>query len=279
MATADKASPRAGRDGPNRRVVEVETAPVAECRSCRGGLAGVDPTGRGRRVRVDLVFETRELTVEAEIKTCPRCRAGNRGRFPADMPGPLQYGHGAVAFATHLPAARMVPPERAAQTLKAPAGRAVAEATPPAWPPRPHRAPAGREAAAVRRLLESPAPHADETGLRIGRKNHWPHSHGAGDPALKFVHRKRGRAAIDELNVIPRHGGVLVHDRRASHFGYENRGHALCGAHLPRDPAFVEDAHGHNPLSAIQIALNGNAATMVGNPTRNNPDNQTPGGE
>ncbi len=181
----------------------------------------------------------------------------------------------------------------------------------------------------MRRLLESPALHADETGLRIGRKNHWLHSHGAGDPALKFVHRKRGRAAIDELNVIPRHGGVLVHDRWASHFGYENRGHALCGAHLPHDPAFVEDAHGHawakrmrkllrdirmakaeqkvsgcfrnpeyaaahcrisgypqsmahqghNPLSAIQIALNGNAATMVGNPTRNNPDNQTPGGE
>ena len=408
---------RAGRDGPNRRVVEIETAPVAGCRACGRGLAGVAPGGRERRVLVDLVFETRELTVEAEIKTCPRCRAETRGRFPADMPGPLQYGHGVVAFATHLLAAQMVPLKRTAQTLKALTGRTVAEATLLAWLLRLHGALAGWEAAAVRRLLESPALHADETGLRIGRKNHWLHSYGAGDLTLKFVHRKRGRAAIDELNVIPRYGGVLVHDRWASYFGYENCKHALCGAHLLRDLAFVEDAHGHawakrmrkllldthrkvrehpgkalgepaykaarkryrtlitqakrelpappvrldgqrgriaqsdaenlhgalakyetevlrfaanpdvpftnnraerdirmakvkqkvsgcfrnpeyaaahcrissylqsmahqgyNPLSAIQIALNGNAATMVGNQTRNNPDNPTSGGE
>ncbi len=28
--------------------------------------------------------------------------AESRGSFPDDMPGPLQYGHGILAFATHL---------------------------------------------------------------------------------------------------------------------------------------------------------------------------------
>ncbi|MDE0371240.1 MAG: transposase [Rhodospirillales bacterium] len=114
-----------------------------------------------------------------------------------------------------------------------------------AGPARLHAALADWEAAAIQRLLAMPALHADETGLGIARKNHWPHSLSAGGLTVKFVHRKRGRAAIDEIGVIPRYGGVLVHDRWASHFAYDNRGHALRGAHLLRDLAFVEDAHGH----------------------------------
>ena len=246
---------RAGRDGPNRRAVETRTAPVTECRACGGDLAGVAPTGHERRVRVDLVFETRESVVEAEIKTCPRCRAGNRGRFPDDMPGPLQYGHGIVGFAVHPMTAQMVSLKRTAQTLKAPAGRAVAEATLLAWLLRLHRALADWEAAAIQRLLESPVLHADETGLRIGGKNHWLHTLGAGGLTLKFAHRKRGRAAIDEVGVIPRYGGVLVHDRWASYFLYENCQHALCGSHLLRDLAFVEDAHGHAWAKRLQKLL------------------------
>ena len=95
-------------------------------------LCAADKMSAEGRVQVDLVFETRELTVEAEIKTCPRCRTENRGAFPNDMPGPLQYGHGIVAFAVHLLAAQMVSLKRTVQTLKALTGRAIAEATLPA---------------------------------------------------------------------------------------------------------------------------------------------------
>ena len=236
-----RADPRSA----TRRVVETRTAPVAACRACGRDLERVRPSGHERRTAVDLVFETRELTVAAEIKTCPRCRTETRGAFPKDMPGPLQYGHGIVAFATHLMTAQMVPLKRTAQTLKALTGRIVAEATLLAWLLRLHRALAGWETAAIEHLLNAPVLHADETGLRIDRKNHWLHSYSAGAVTLKFVHRRRGRAAIDALNVIPRYGGILVHDRWASYFAYDNCQHALCGSHLLRDLVFVEDAHGH----------------------------------
>ena len=236
---------RAGRAAAGRMVVERRTAPAAECRACGADLKGVEPSGRERRVLVDIVFETTELTVEAEVKACPRCRAETRGAFPDDMPGPLQYGHGVVAFAAHLMAAQMVPLKRTAQTLRALTGRAVAEATLLAWLMRLHKALADWEAKAVERLLAMPALHADETGLRVAGKTHWLHSVGAGGLTVKFVHPRRGRAAIDELGVIPRYGGVLVHDRWASYFAYANCRHALCGAHLLRDLKFVEDAHGH----------------------------------
>ena len=233
------------RNSAQRRVVETRTVPVSECRACGRDLEAVVPSGRERRVQVDIVFETRELTVEAEIKTCPRCGAETRGRFPEDMPGPLQYGHGIVAFATHLLTAQMLSLKRTAQTLKALTGRALAEATLLAWLMRLHEALAGWESAAIEALLALPVLHADETGLRIEGKGHWLHSVSAGRLTVKRVHRKRGREALRDIGIVPRYGGVLVHDRWASYFAYDNCEHALCGSHLLRDLRFIEDAHGH----------------------------------
>ena len=228
-----------------RRVVETRDAPVAECGACGRDLSTVPCSGHERRTLVDIVFETRELVVEAEIKTCPRCRAETRGRFPEHMPAPLRYGDGIVAFATQLLVSQMVSLKRAAQTIQVLTGRLVSEATLLAWILRLHKALADWEAAAVERLLAMPVLHVDETSMRIDRKNYWLHDCGAGDLTLKFVHPKRGRAAIDDINIIPRYGGVLVHDRWASYLGYDQCDHALCGSHLLRDLKFVMDAHDH----------------------------------
>ena len=246
---------RAAQGGSTRRVVETRTVPVTECRACGGDLEGVSPSGRERRVQVDIVFETREPTVEAEIKTCPRCHAETRGRFPDDMPGPLQYGHGIVAFATHLLTAQLLSLKRTTQTLKALTGRAIAEATLPAWLTRLHEALAGWETAAVEALPAMPVLHADETGLRIEGKTHWLHSVSAGNLTLKHVRRKRGREALRDIDIVPRYGGVLVHDRRASYFAYDKCRHALCGSHLLRDRRFIEDAHGHARARRMRTLL------------------------
>ena len=228
-----------------RVVVETRNVPVIECRACGHDLKGIVPGGHERRVKVDIVFETRELTVAAEIKTCPRCRAETRGAFPDDLPGPLQYGPGIVAFATHLLTAQLLSLKRATQTLKALTGRAIAEATLLAWLTRLHDALAGWEAAAIERLLSEPVLHADETSLRIESKQHWLHSVSAGNLVLKHCHRKRGGQALKDIGIVPRYGGVLVHDRWASYFAFDNCEHALCGSHLLRNLAFIEDAHGH----------------------------------
>ena len=228
-----------------RRVVETRDAPVAECGACGRDLSTVPCSGHERRTLVDIVFETRELVVEAEIKTCPQCRAENRGRFPEHMPAPLRYGDGIVAFATQLLVSQMVSLKRAAQTIQVLIGRLVSEATLLAWILRLHKALADWEAAAVECLLAMPVLHVDETSMRIDHKNHWLPDCGAGDLTLKFVHPKRGRAAIDDINIIPRYGGVLVHDRWASYLGYDQCDHALCGSHLLRDLKFVMDAHDH----------------------------------
>jgi transposase len=98
---------------------------------------------------------------------------------------------------------------------------------------------------AVERLLAMPTMHVDETSLRVDKKNHWIHVHSAGDITLKFLHRKRGGEAIEDIGVIPRYGGIIIHDCWASYFAYENCDHGLCGSHLLRELTFIVEANGY----------------------------------
>ena len=51
-----------------------------------------------RRTKIDIIFEKVVSHVDAEIKVCPRCEMQNKGRFPEDMKGPLQYGPGIKGY-------------------------------------------------------------------------------------------------------------------------------------------------------------------------------------
>ena len=71
----------------NTRVVTGrEESVVEQCWSCGADLAGAACAGHERRTLIDIVFETVEHHVDAQIKRCPRCRAETRGRFPGNMP-------------------------------------------------------------------------------------------------------------------------------------------------------------------------------------------------
>ncbi|PKM38513.1 MAG: hypothetical protein CVV06_00305 [Gammaproteobacteria bacterium HGW-Gammaproteobacteria-10] len=66
------------------------------------------------------------------------------------------------------------------------------------------------EAQAIEQLLKAPALHVDETSLRVFRKNHWIHVYSADDITLKFLHRKRGKEAIESINLIPCYSGAII---------------------------------------------------------------------
>ncbi len=47
------------------------------------------------------------------------------------------------------------------------------------------------------------------------------------------------------MNIIPRYGGVIIHDCWASYLSYDHCGHGLCGSHLLRELTFVVDSNGY----------------------------------
>ncbi len=227
-----------------RTVTVTESSPVTACRQCGHDLSGTACSGHEARVEIDIVFETVERRVEAEIKDCPRCRARNKGAFPDTMPGPLQYGPGIVAYAVHLLCAQMVPLKRTAAMIQATTGRLLSEATLLGFVSRLHQALETWEAAAIGKLLAMPVLNVDETSLRVDGRNHWIHVCSGGPVTVKRLHRKRGCEAIDDIGIIPRYGGVIVHDCWKAYLTCTNCRHQLCGAHLLRELQAATDSNG-----------------------------------
>ena len=229
----------------NTRTVEhVEHRTVAHCEHCGEDLRPIASHHHERRTRIDIVFEKTVTHVDAETKRCPRCHTDTRAPFPPEMAGAtLHYGPGLKAYVVHLLVAQMLSLKRVAQSVHALIGQTLSETTLLRCLSQLHQALAEWEHRAIERLLAHPAMHADETSLRVNGKNRWIHVYCAGHITLKRLHPKRGREAIEAIGVIPRYGGVVIHDCWASYLSYEHCGHGLCGAHLLRELTFIVDAH------------------------------------
>ena len=99
------------------------------------------------------------------------------------------------------------------------------------------------EANAKKQILLAPSLYVDETSMKVNGKNQWIHVHASGDITLKLLHAKRGKEAIKDNDIIPKYGGVLIHDCWASYLTYDKCLHGLCGSHLLRELTFIIDAN------------------------------------
>lgn len=230
----------------NTRTVEtVQVSEVAVCEGCGEDLSATACAGYDRRTQIDIIFEKVVRHVDAEVKCCPRCQTRTRGAFPKDMPGPLQYGAGVKAYVLNLLIAQMLSLKRVQQSLQTLISMLISQATILNYVMQLHHALAEWERSAIEQLLAQPAMHVDETSLRVDKKNHWIHVCSAGEITLKFLHPKRGCEAIEAIGVIPRYGGVVIHDCWASYLTYDHCGHGLCGSHLLRELTFIVDANSY----------------------------------
>ena len=228
----------------NSRVKESVT--ISEANQC--GVCGKDLTStpchhHERRTKYDIVFEKVIEHVDAEVKLCPTCDSTVKGQFPADMPGPTQYGNGIKAYIINLLICQMVALNRVQKLVKTMVGVVISETTMLKFILRLHQALEQWESAAIEAILKNPSMHVDETSLRVSKKNHWIHVYSSDDITLKFLHRKRGKEAIERINIIPRYGGVIVHDCWSSYLTYDHCGHGLCGSHLVRELVHVIESN------------------------------------
>jgi transposase len=92
-----------------------------------------------------------------------------------------------------------------------------------------------------RQLRRSSVIHADETGLSVAGRLHYVHV--ASTPRLTHygVDARRGKTAIDEINILPGYRGTCVHDGWLSYTFYPKCRHSLCGAHLLRELIYFEE--------------------------------------
>jgi len=220
----------------NTRTVETITiTKVNVCNICGKDLSDTPCEHTERRTKIDIIFEKVVEHVDAEVKICSDCAATIKGTFPSDMPGPLQYGNGIKAYVINLLVCQMISLNRAQNMVKAIIGEVIAQATLLKFILRLYLALEQWEMRAKEQLLKSQAMHVDETSLRVDKKNNWIHVYSAEEITLKFLHKNRGKEAIEEINIIPLYDGVIIHDCWSSYLSYNHCDHGLCGSHLTRE--------------------------------------------
>ena len=240
----------------NTRTVETTTLiPVDYCDQCGESLKNAPCQCVERRTKIDIIFEKTIEHLDAQIKTCPSCQATVKASFPNEFQGPMQYGNGIKAFVICLLVTQMVALKRAQNMLKTLLGKIISETTMLSYMTRVHQALEQWELSAKKNLLSQPSLHTDETSLRVNKKNYWIHVYASGDITLKCLHHKRGRDAMEDIGIIPKYGGSIVHDCWASYLSYAHCSHGLCGSHLLREVTFVIDSNGYRWASNLKKLL------------------------
>jgi transposase len=228
----------------NMRTVTTDTIlPVKYCECCGESLENTKCSTIERRTKIDILFEKQVEHFDAEVKKCPNCNATNKAKFPKGIHGKIQYGDGLKAFIIHLIVSQMVALNRVQSMVAAMIGTILSEATLLSYILKLYLALEVWEKSAIQQLIKLPCLYTDETSMKVSRKNHWIHVYAGDDITVKLLHQNRGKNAIEDNNIIPRYGGVLVHDCWASYLSYDNCKHGLCGSHLLRELTFAIDTH------------------------------------
>jgi len=240
----------------NTRTIEtVELIKVNQCDICGNDLSHAPCEHIERRTKIDIIFEKTIEHVDVEVKHCQECDATVKGKFPTDMSGPLQYGNGLKAYIINLLIAQMISLNRVQKMVRSLIGEIIAESTLLKFVLRLYTALESWENASIEAILMTQAMNVDETSLRVDKKNQWIHVYSAGDITLKFLHPKRGTEAIDDINIIPRYSGTIIHDFWSSYLTYDHCDHGMCGGHLVRELQHVIESNAYPWASNMKALL------------------------
>jgi len=107
-------------------------------------------------------------------------------------------------------------------------------------------------------LTDSPVVHFDETGFRVKNKLWWLHVACTDGLTFYFVHTKRGKIAMDAMNILHQFKGIANHDGLRSYAQYKSK-HSLCNAHHLRELIFIAERYAQvwaSQMIALLVEMN-----------------------
>ena len=239
----------------SRTTREEKTLSPKECSNCGRGLDDMDAIKTDKRKLIDIVYEVKEVELTAETKQCPDCGEKSKADFPEGFDGKVQYGNGIKAAIINFVTFQMMSLGRVQEHFKGLLGRRISQASMLKYMAQVSFSLKEWEKRSARELLSAKVIYVDETGHRVSGKNYWVHSYSSRDIVLQFIHQHRGREGIDEIGILPKCDGIIVHDCWSSYFAYSNADHALCNSHLLRELKFVEESTKHPWATRLKSLL------------------------
>jgi transposase len=220
----------------------VVTHRPAKCRHCSAPLATAHGTGVERRQVVELMPARLRVTEHrAEMVRCASCGRRTKAEFPSGVTATVQYGPSVLGRALYLHDYQLLPYARAAEAMRELFGCAMSAGTLSSAVRRCAMGLVETEVKIKKGLRRSPIIHADETGLRVNQKLAYVHVASSERLTHYAADVRRGKAAIDEIDILPAYRGTCVHDGWLSYTHYPGCRHALCGAHLLRELTYFEE--------------------------------------
>lgn len=237
---------------------EIQVNTVSHCIEC-----GYELNKRADSTDIRQVFEIPDprmwvIEHQAEIKECRRCGCINKAEFPKEVIQKTQYGSRAKGLMVYLSQYQFLPYNRIRLLFKDLYNHVVSAGT---------VFNAVNESAnkvininnKLKELLtEVNLLNADETGMNIAGDKHWLHIASNEHFTHYAVHKRRGCLAMDDIGVLARYRGTLIHDHWGSYFKYPDARHGLCNAHHLRELKFLHEVQGFNwanRMSDLLIAI------------------------
>lgn len=228
------------------------------CKTC--GCSLDEPVGVERRQVFDVPPMRLLVTEHQALKyLCPHCQAINQAEFPAKVTQLVQYGPGILGLCVYLTQYQLLPFARTEQLLTDLFGQSPCEGTLALAHARCYDALASVETAIKVAITAADIAHFDETGVRIETMLQWLHVACTSRLTYYARHKKRGRDAFTQLDILSRFQGVSVHDFLASYRCQDYPcSHSLCNAHLLRELTAMWETTGQTwtqRMSALLLCL------------------------
>lgn len=171
--------------------------------------------------------------------------AGKRyvATFPKGVSRPIQYGQSIKAHAVYLSQFQLIPYERVADYFINEASIPISVGSLFNFNQEAYALLEEFDAIAKQKLIEAALVHADETGINVNGKRVWLHNASNERWTYFYPHQKRGSDAMDEIGILPRFRGTLIHDHWKPYYTYKDCQHGLCNAHHLRELQWVIDNH------------------------------------
>jgi len=232
-----------------------------QCQHCQSPLSTSQMVRHERRQVIDIVPATLRVTEHrGEVRRCSACGHESKGEFPQAVRAAVQYGPSVKARALYLQQYQLLPYGRTSEVLRdlfgchlSPGtianniGECAAELV-------------ETELKIKKKIRRSSVVHADETGLRVAKRGQYVHVASTARLTHYAYDSRRGKAAMDEIGILPRYRGTCVHDAWWSYDYYTNCRHSLCGAHILRELTFFAELNAEQkawaaPLKGILLEI------------------------
>ncbi len=213
-----------------------------QCRHCHCALANSKVLSHQRQQVWEVVPARLKVTEHRLARLrCPACGKTTQAEFSGAVRSGVQYGPGVKARVLYLQQYQLLPYQRTSGAMRVLFGCRLSPGTVANMVRECASGLVETELKIKQRLRRSPVIHSDETGLRVNQRLGYVHVASTSNLTHYAAANYRGQTAMDEINVLPRYRGTVVHDGLLAYTAYHHCRHALYGVHLLRELTYFEE--------------------------------------